>query len=248
MKTRYAEPYEALAEIYDHVMNHVNYKQWAEYIHSLLGFKDSPERRIIDMACGTGRFLQNIRFKQCRLTGCDLSTAMVHKAAYKQVNNLQGWLAADFTRLPFKSDSFDAALVLYDSINYLIESDDVLQLFSEVARVLKPGGRFIFDAATPFVCETAFRDYEENDVSDQGYPYVRRSWYDAQQRIQYNHFTIQHNGLLIEETHQQKIRSLREWRRLLAESPLQFVAAYGGFGFKPAQKTAERIHFVCEKG
>jgi SAM-dependent methyltransferase len=137
--------------------------------------------------------------------------------------------------------------VLYDSINYLIESDDVLRLFSEAARILKPNGRFIFDAATPFVCETAFRDYEEKDVSPQGFPYVRRSWYDAEQKIQYNHFTIRFNGQHIEETHQQKIRSLREWRKLLAESPLQLVAAYGGFGFKPAQKTAERIHFVCEK-
>ncbi len=246
MNTRYAEPYETLADIYDHVMNHVNYKQWAEYIRSLLHFADDSERWVADLACGTGSFLRSLRFKG-RVIGCDLSAAMVHKASLKQVAGLQGWLAADFTRLPFKSDSFDAALILYDSINYLLAGDEVSRLFNEVVRILKPKGRFIFDAATPFVCETAFRDYEEKDVSLPGFPYVRRSWYDAQEKIQYNHFSIQFNGEQVEETHQQKIRSLREWRRLIADSPLQLVAVYGNFGFKPAQRDAERIHFVCEK-
>lgn len=247
MRTRYAEPYEALAEIYDHVMNHVDYKQWANYIRRLLPFTDSPERHVADLACGTGNLLSELKFKQCRVTGCDISPAMLRRARIKPVIRLQGWMAADFTSLPFKADCFDAALVLYDSINYLLEREQVLRLFSEAARILKPGGQFIFDAATPFVCETAFRDYEEKDVSLPGFPYLRRSWYDAQQNIQYNHFSIQYNGEQVEETHQQKIRSLREWRRLLEESPLQLVAAYGGFGFKPANKTAERIHFVCEK-
>jgi len=248
MKTRYAEPYQALAHIYDRVMDHVNYKEWAGYIRSLLPIKDSENRQIVDLACGSGSFLKALNLKRVRLTGCDLSESMLHRARTKEVKNLQGWIAADFTRIPLTAQSFDAALVLYDSINYLIEERDILQLFSEAERILKPGGRLIFDAATPYVCETAFKDFHEKVVSIPNFPYERHSWYDAELKTQYNHFSIHYNGETVEETHQQKIRSQREWRNLIAQSPLQLLAAYSDFSFKAAKKKAERIHFVCEKG
>ena len=40
MPTKTAEPYDFLAEMYDDVMEHVNYVQWASYIKTLLSSEE----------------------------------------------------------------------------------------------------------------------------------------------------------------------------------------------------------------
>ena len=47
-------PYQGLAPIYDYVMDHVNYGEWAAYIHALFARFAPDTTRVVDLACGTG--------------------------------------------------------------------------------------------------------------------------------------------------------------------------------------------------
>jgi len=247
-KTLLSEPYDYLAEIYDQVMEHVNYKQWAGYIKTIITSEQNQTRCVVDLSCGTGSMLKHLNLKNTKLIGCDLSTSMVKRAANKGGQNGRAFLCADFLTIPFKDASMNVAVALYDSVNYLLTDTQVLQFFNEVNRILKPGGLLIFDAVTPHICKTAFKDYQETQYFNEDEGYERRSWYDAGEQTQYNEFTIQLGDEIVEELHQQKIRRVKEWERLLKKSPLKTESVYANFTFRPVQRKSERAHFVCRAG
>lgn len=243
-----SEPYEYLAEIYDQVMEHVNYEQWAGYIKTILTSELNQVENIADLSCGTGSMLKYLNLKNTQLIGCDLSASMIKRAVNKNRQNGRSFICADFLTIPLKDASMNAAVALYDSVNYLLTDTQALRFFNEVNRILKPGGLLIFDAVTPYICKTAFKDYQETQYFDKQQGYERRSWYDAGEQTQYNEFTLHLDGKSFEELHQQKIRRVKEWERLLKKSPLKTESVYANFTFRPIQRKSERAHFVCRAG
>ncbi len=246
MRTKTAEPYELLAEMYDAVMEHVNYTQWAEYIKKILSMEKTVQR-LVDLSCGTGSFLKKLELKNTAFTGSDLSAAMLRQAKAKNIPGMNGFCCADFTALPFRSASFDVAVALYDSVNYLLEEAQVRQFLAETQRILKPGGLLIFDAVTPYICNTAFKDFQETQYFDESTGFDRRSWYDAAEQIQYNEFILHFKDKTYEELHMQKIRKIKEWTKLVKSSPLKLTAVYADYTQHPAKRKSERAHFICRK-
>jgi ubiquinone/menaquinone biosynthesis C-methylase UbiE len=112
---------------------------------SLLAAADSvgDPKRILEIGTGTGSgaAVLKARFPGAEITGVDLSPEMVRIAQAK----VQGvtFEPADASRLPFADGSFD-----------LVAQNNVPVYFSEIARVLAPGGRVLitstFGPATPY--------------------------------------------------------------------------------------------------
>src|SRR6266404_2391214 len=75
-----------------------------------------------------------------RLTGCDLSAAMIEQAQAADISRDVQWVALEkvppASPLPFDGSSFDA--VISSSVLEYVETIDVT--LSEIARILKPGG------------------------------------------------------------------------------------------------------------
>lgn len=110
-------------------------------LHDLLGriwldfARDLPRKaRLLDLATGDGavlRMMQPAR-RDLSLTGIDSAATL--PSAPKGVR-IRAAIAME--RLPFPDDSFDAA-----TSQFGIEYGDLEQVVGEVARVLRPGGRF----------------------------------------------------------------------------------------------------------
>jgi malonyl-CoA O-methyltransferase len=97
-----------------------------------------PERRFIDVACGTGRWMSYLQARGGYVFGCDLCKPMLKVAESKQA--LQGrCVLADATSLPFASRSADVTLCSF-AAGYV---PDVVQLVDELARATRFGGRVI---------------------------------------------------------------------------------------------------------
>jgi len=92
---------------------------------------------LLDIGCGLGNFALFSKDKAKIICGIDLSLASLKEAKNKGVNAVNGNI--DVANLPFKSESFDAAVML-DVIEYLCNPENVL---SEASRVLKKNGEFI---------------------------------------------------------------------------------------------------------
>ncbi len=106
-----------------------------------------PPRTILDIGCGTGHLARALgrRFPGARVIGVDLAPAMVSRAAARRrFWDRSRYVCADAERLPFSSTSMDLVVS-----SLALQWCDAPAMFAEVARVLRPGGRFHFATFGP---------------------------------------------------------------------------------------------------
>ena len=107
--------------------------------------KDQRRLALLDVACGTGRFLRQVRltFPAMGLTGLDLSQAYLDEGA-KQFGSLRAaaWCKANAEAIPLPDASQDIVTSIF--LFHELPPDVRRTVVSEVARVLKPGGLFVF--------------------------------------------------------------------------------------------------------
>lgn len=116
---------------------------------ALLG--DVAGKRLLDAGCGEGRFARMLSERGAKVTGIDFSQRMIELAREAEERESRGieYHQADMADLAlFEAKTFDVA-VAYLSI---IDVPRYEAAFREVARVLKPGGRFVFSLVHPCFC------------------------------------------------------------------------------------------------
>jgi len=238
--------YTALAAIYDHVMDHVDYQKWAEYIFDLFEFAQVKVEKILDISCGTGELLRYMFPQKYKIIASDKSLDMLMILKKKKVFNKVPVFTADSVSIPLTAGRIDAALMLYDSINYHTEPNDLALSLREINRILKPGGLFIFDTVTRWHCKTYFHhEFEEQFWGNKGY--TLRSRFDTRENLQYNEFDINIAGRSYHEIHVQRIYGINELRKIVEKMQLKVLAIFDEFTFNKATKRSQRIHFVCRK-
>jgi SAM-dependent methyltransferase len=239
-------PYSALAPIYDQVMEHVNYKRWAAYVHKILLRFQPASQWVVDISCGTGTFAARLSKYGYRASGLDSSLPMLKEAQRR--GRAHHFICADLGLLPLSTKA-DTMVSLYDSMNYLLEADMWHKAFIDIHRALKKDGLFIFDVSTLMNSKRDFSRYVHGETFMNG-GYVRKSSFDRKEGIQKNYFEIKLNdrpGIVFCEHHQQRIRSLKEILTFIEASPFKLMAGYKEFSFEPFDEKCERVHFVLKK-
>lgn len=116
-------------------------------IHRLMG--PVRGRTLLDMACGSGEGALSWTNRGARCTGVDISDRRLAEARKKAA--LAGrritYVRGSVIRLPFKDRSFDR---VYTGGGISAWIPDTKRWAREIARVLKPGGRFLFHCRHPF--------------------------------------------------------------------------------------------------
>ena len=95
----------------------------------------SSQTKTLDMACGTGRFLDFANY------GIDLSTEMIKVAKNKYPNRKLFIENAEKTH--FEDDFFDQIFSFHLFMH--LDKDTTKNILNEAHRILKKGGRLIFD-------------------------------------------------------------------------------------------------------
>ena len=113
-------------------------------------------QRLLEIAAGTGvvtRALASTLPRDTAIVATDLNQPMLdHAAALGTARPVQ-WRQADAMQLPFDDETFDAVVCQFGVMFF----PDKAKAFSEVRRVLRPGGVFIFNA---------WDRIEENEFAD----------------------------------------------------------------------------------
>ncbi|MFN3821286.1 MAG: class I SAM-dependent DNA methyltransferase [bacterium] len=243
--------YTVLAHLYDHIMRHVDYKRWAEFIIELLTSYGvlpypHPYHRILEAACGTGSLALYLTRKGYSITGFDRSPEMISQAQSKfKRRNLKGHFeVGDFLSYNPKHN-FNALLCLFDSINYLSRKE-LPQFFRRIHNWLVPPHIFIFDISTPYNSELYFNNQEYSGEFT-GWSYTRQMKYYPDDHIQVNRFEVQDlkKGAIYIEEHHQYIYSPQIYRQELQATGWQILEETEDFRRTSPSPTALRIHFVC---
>jgi SAM-dependent methyltransferase len=130
--------YDGIADWYDTEFQPTRPSETWEAIVRLLA---EPSGSLLDVGCGTGAYAVGLLEQGWDVTGVDVSEDMLRRAGAKGVTVVQ----ADATALPFEDASFDAVISIFTHTDF----DDFPGALQEIARVLRPGGPFVYVGAHP---------------------------------------------------------------------------------------------------
>ena len=102
----------------------------------------------VELGCGGGQGTVGLALEGANATGVDFSTGQLGWAReLREAYDVEAeFLAGDVTDLPLRADTYDLA---YCSWVFQMV-DDLHACFAETARVLRPGGEFVFAVRHPF--------------------------------------------------------------------------------------------------
>jgi SAM-dependent methyltransferase len=138
------DTYESFAPIYNAFNNQNNYEVWLGQTllpelqkHGLKGNK------ALDVGCGTGRAFAPLLRRGWQVRGCDLSPSMLERVRLEGAGKVEVDVA-DMRALPAYGE-FDLVVSLNDTINYLLDDNDLLHALVGMRANLADGGLVLFD-------------------------------------------------------------------------------------------------------
>ena len=101
-----------------------------------------PYAKVLDLCCGSGHITAELVRQGFQVTGADNSAKLIELARLRLPN--VEFHVQDARQLK-QNRTFHGVLSTYDSLNHFLTIEDLSQVFACVKKVLKPGGRFVFD-------------------------------------------------------------------------------------------------------
>lgn len=247
--------YESFARVYDLFMDNIPYEEWCEYVHGLLKEYGVEDGLVVDLGCGTGSLTELLAQRGYDMIGVDLSMDMLQIAMEKKEESGLDilYLLQDMCELELFG-TVKAAVSVCDSMNYITDEEDLLEVFRLVNNYLDPGAVFIFDMNTRYKYETQLADNVIAENREES-AFIWENWYDEGGRINEYDLTLfirNDDGLYekYEETHFQKAYDIDAVCGLLEEAGLKVEAVYDAFTHDAPKSDSERVYFIareCEK-
>ena len=268
-----SEQYSDFAEVYDELMDATPYEEWRDRILRLIreygvskpvsGTQNEKEPDaqeilrserdlVVDLGCGTGTLTEMLYEAGYDMIGIDNSDAMLAKAMEKreQTGSEILYLRQDMRELSLYS-TVGTVVSVCDCVNYVLEKDELLEVFSLVNNYLYPGGIFIFDFNTDYKYREVIGDsvIAENreDCS-----FIWENYYDEESRINEYDLTmfLRREGELFErvtETHLQRGYEPSEIRELLEKAGLDVLLMRDADEDGEVTESSQRVYVVARE-
>ncbi len=241
----YNKPYSNIARYYDTLMKEVGYEKWIDYILDTIDLFNIKATPMLDVTCGTGNsIIPFVKKKKKPLLGVDNSLEMLKVAKEKEPT--LALVQANAMKLPFLNH-FNLALSMFDSLNYILEPESLIEAFSSIKDSLKPGGHFLFDLNTPYGLKcVSGRDVREENKNLMS---VWRNSYNKKDRILTLHLTLfvkkDSNWNRIDEIHKEKGYSEEEIRYSLKTLDFEIIEAFRCFEHSRPDRFTKRILYIA---
>lgn len=148
------QSYGVFAQYYDALTENVCYAARAEKLHALIEKwqqPQSPDRILLDLACGTGSLSEAFARLGWDVIGVDGSEEMLGEALDKKIESglpIQ-YLKQDMRQLDLYG-SIGVTVCALDSINHLPSAEDVRRVLERVNLFSDAGALFLFDVNTEY--------------------------------------------------------------------------------------------------
>lgn len=287
------DSYTGFAEVYDELMDNVPYEEWAAFVVSVLKEygvggvvpEDTDElaknlaterNTVLDLGCGTGTLTELLARAGFDMIGVDNSEEMLEIAIQKREKSGSDilYLLQDMREFELYG-TVGAVCSVCDSLNYILEDEDMVKVFSLVNNYLYPGGIFVFDFNTIYKYEQVIGDSTIAENRDDC-SFIWENYYDTESRINEYDLTIfvrefSEDGnrqsekrkdvkkshapggdcgemfKRFTETHYQRGYTLDEMKEFLEAAGLLFVKAFDADNRGGVRPESERIYVIARE-
>ena len=244
------DAYTGFAEVYDMFMDNIPYETWCEYLTGLLREQGVTEGLLLDLGCGTGTLTRLLAAEGYDMIGVDLSDEMLEIAMDHQREKPDGilYLLQDMREFELYG-TVRGIVSICDSMNYLTEYEDLVQVLRLANNYLDPGGVFIFDLNTVYKYRDLLGETTIAENREEG-SFIWENYFDEASAVNEYDLTlyIREDGETyrrFEEVHYQRAYDLKTIGRLLADAGMELTAAYDAFTKEPVRDDSERIYVVA---
>jgi SAM-dependent methyltransferase len=206
-----------------------------------------PGAKILDLACGPGRFALPLAKRGFRVLGLDISAVYLKQAKAKakeqglSVELVQG----DMRAIPFDG-KFDAVINLFTSFGFFEREEDHLRVLREVHKSLKPGGRFLLEIANR---EWLIRHFQAHDWHESpGFISLEeRKFMPERDRLEARWIKLYPDGRRKEYPISLRLFTLHELIGLFSQAGLKVLSCYGNLEGEPWGFDKNRSVVVAER-
>lgn len=260
-----AETYSDFAKVYDELMDNIPYEQWRDRLDSLIrkygvskperdaeGLLDAERNLVVDLGCGTGTLTELMYGIGYDMIGIDISEAMLNIAMDKKESSGSEilYLQQDMRELELYS-TVGTIYSVCDSVNYILEEDELLQVFSLVNNYLYPNGVFIFDFNTEYkyrelIGDTVIAENRE-DCS-----FIWENYFDPENALNEYDLTVfvrqqGENFRRFSEVHVQRGYTLEQMTGLVERAGMALVRAVDADTLGPVTEESARIYIIARE-
>lgn len=246
------EAYSGFAKVYDLFMDNIPYGEWTEYVKELFAEEGITEGILLDLGCGTGSVTELLAKAGFDMIGIDNSEEMLEIAMEKREESGLDilYLLQDMREFELYG-TVKGVVSICDSMNYILEDEDLMDVFRLVHNYLDNEGIFIFDMNTMYKYEEILADNtfaEDREESS----FIWGNYYDEEDEInQYDLalFVKEEDGRYrkYEETHLQRAYRQEDVEEMIRESGLELLHVYDAFSKEAPTEESERIYYVCRR-
>lgn len=243
------EAYTSFAQVYDLFMDNVPYEVWGEYLDKLFKEYGIEDGLLLDLGCGTGKLTRILNEKGYDMIGVDYSYEMLDIAKMQSDESIL-YLMQDMREF----ELYGTVRGIYsacDCVNYILEEDELREVFALANNYLDPGGIFVFDVNTPYkyyelLAENTFAENRKEGS------FIWENYFDEEELINEYDLTLyiqEEDGRYqrFEETHYQRCYDLNRIQTLLEETGLEFIAMYDAYTKEPVSEESEKVLFVARE-
>lgn len=242
--------YDQFAEVYDRLMEDVPYDKWFDYIESIFEKEGLKAKNILEMACGSGNLTQYFCKKRYDVTAFDLSEDMLLLAREK-IGRCPNLKLSHQNMIDFKyREKFDAIIAVCDSINYIVDEEDLFKTFLNVYEHLEDGGIFVFDINTPYKLEHVLGQNKFVSEEENCFLVWENNYEKPLCKFTLNIFVESEEGLYerYEEEHIERAYEIDYLVEKLKKANFRKVDVYEAFEITfDETKKMERVNFVVRK-
>lgn len=256
--------YEDFASVYDIFMEETPYEEWCDFLIEMMEeygvsksnakTSDSLEEEknlVVDLGCGTGTLTHLLAHKGYQMIGIDYSQEMLSIAMAKQQEKESVlFLHQDMRELDLYS-TVGTVYSVCDSLNYILEEEDLLQVFLLVKKFLYPEGLFVFDFNTVYKYEKIIGDtiIAENR---ENCSFIWENYYHQEEKInEYDitFFVEESDGLYrkFSESHYQRGYTVGQMLELVEKAGLRVVKIMDEQTREGVTETSERVYIIAVK-
>lgn len=265
------DSYSDFAGVYDTFMDGTPYEEWCDYLVELMQKYGAASEKtamfdealrserdlVLDLGCGTGALTERMAARGYDMIGVDNSQEMLSVAMEKREKSGSStlYLLQDMRELELYS-TVGTVISVCDSVNYLLEEEDLLQTFRLVNNYLFPGGIFVFDFNTVYKYEQVIGDTTIAENRDDC-SFIWENYFDPEEQINEYDLTIfvkdgerkdgQPCFRRFTETHYQRGYTVEQMVRLVEKAGMKVELVQDADTHAPVTPESERVYILARE-